>query len=104
MNSLREGMTPADFLNAVNYNFEVLAVIREVSLYPAILSSDNYVDIINTNYGDNIVHGGMSGRAFADAIKFPDINEIDVFATDLLLDSTSDPVMAFGGKYIYVVI
>jgi hypothetical protein len=68
MEKLREGMTQAQFLTALNNNFAELTVIRDVGAYPTILSSDDYVSLINSNYGSTEVSVGMRGIMFKNAL------------------------------------
>lgn len=64
MKNLTEGLTPVQFLTALNQNFIELAAIRSVFSYPTILESDNYVDLINSNYGSDEVSFGSKAHKF----------------------------------------
>jgi hypothetical protein len=81
MTDLTEGLNQTDFLAAINDNFAELAVIHSVSAYTTILSTDNYVNLINSNYGSNIVWAGMNGLQFKNALYNIFFNATGSFTT-----------------------
>ena len=65
MKYLPEGISRTQFLFIINSNFVKLATFRNVSQYPTILTTDNYINAINSNFGSTIVSIGMKGSQIA---------------------------------------
>jgi PKD repeat protein len=69
MQKLTTGISQTQFLALLNANFVELATLRSVGAYLTILSTDDYVSLINSNYGSTEVWAGMKGRVFENAIN-----------------------------------
>jgi hypothetical protein len=99
MTAFTEGMTPAQFVAALNTNFTEYWGTGGVA---TILASDGYIASINTNFGETTVAFGNSGTAFQTGLnKFNtfihtleysgDQSDIDLTKFDITnLDPTTD--------------